>query len=572
MNDCQYTLEELIRELSEARSQNEELQKLVSGLRQENEALSERIENYNLHFSMADDVMYSYNNEFKILAISTNVERVLGYRPDEMIGKSFQSLGVLDPVDMHRAAEDALQVLSGKPVLYSTYQFITKDGVKKYGEVSGVPINKDGRVIGSISVARDITQRVLIEKELRKYRDNLEDLVKKRTEEITEVNKRMNREIEEHRQTEEALQKSEAKYRLLTEHMNDIVGMMDLNLRLIFVSPSIEKIAGFTPEECMQLDPTQMMTPESLARVIEVISEELEREQIEGVDPRRTTKLELEYYHKDGSTMWLETVASFIRDNTGKIVGIHGLSRDINERKRIEEERIKLLAELERSNKDLEQFANIAAHDLQEPLRMVSSFTQLLARRYGDKLDSNARDYIEFAVKGSNRMQKMIQDLLNYSRMVTQRRAPVLADMDSVIEEVMANLQLAISDSGASVTHDALPTVMADYSQLIQVFQNLVGNAIKFRREEPICIHISANQTEDEWIFSVKDNGIGIEPQHFERIFVLFERLHAGEKYQGNGIGLALCKRIIQQLGGRIWVESRSGKGSTFYFTLKRVE
>jgi light-regulated signal transduction histidine kinase (bacteriophytochrome) len=169
-------------------------------------------------------------------------------------------------------------------------------------------------------------------------------------------------------------------------------------------------------------------------------------------------------------------------------------------------------------------------------------------------------------------MQRMIQDLLNYSRVISVGRAPVPIDMNSVIDETLANLHLAISDSGASVIHDFLPVVMADHSQFVQVFQNLIGNAIKFRRDDPLRIHVSAGKIGDEWVFSVKDNGMGIEPQYFERIFVLFERLHAGETYQGAGIGLALCKRIIARLGGRIWVESNPGKGSTFYFTLKGVE
>ena len=178
---------------------------------------------------------------------------------------------------------------------------------------------------------------------------------------------------------------------------------------------------------------------------------------------------------------------------------------DITEQKRTEDERNKLLAELERSNKDLEQFANVASHELQEPLRMVSSFTQLLAKRYGDKLDQHARNYLDFAVKGSNRMQRMIKDLLDYSCVVTAGKGPVPTDMNSVINETLANLKLAMSDSGASVIHDALPVVMADHSLLVQVFQNLIGNAIKFHRDDPLRIHVSASKNGDEWVFSVKE-------------------------------------------------------------------
>jgi PAS domain S-box-containing protein len=274
----------------------------------------------------------------------------------------------------------------------------------------------------------------------------------------------------------------------------------------------------------------------------------------------------------DGTKRWLMSRAQPVRDDHGQVARYIGVVMDITERKKMEAEVFNALAELERSNKELEQFAYVASHDLQEPLRMVSSFTQLLARRYGDKLEQDARDYIDFAVKGSNRMQRMIQDLLNYSRVVTRGRMPEPTDMGKVLDETLVNLSLAISDSGASVTHDDLPVVVADHSQLVQVMQNLIGNAIKFRRDDPVRIHVSAARTGDEWVFAVKDNGMGIETQYFERIFLLFERLHAGEKYRGTGIGLALCKRIIERLGGRIWVDSEPGKGTTFYFTLRGEE
>jgi light-regulated signal transduction histidine kinase (bacteriophytochrome) len=200
---------------------------------------------------------------------------------------------------------------------------------------------------------------------------------------------------------------------------------------------------------------------------------------------------------------------------------------------------------------------------------MVSRFTQLLARRYKGKLDKDAQDYINYAVNGANRMQKLIQDLLTYSRVSTRGNEPAPTDMNVVLGEALANLHMAIDESGTLVTNDDLPVVMADRSQLVQVFQNLIGNAIKFRSEDPPRIHVSAEKKEEEWIFSIRDNGMGIEPQYFERIFILFQRLHAGEKYRGTGIGLALCKRVIQRMGGRVWVESEPGKGSVFYFTLK---
>jgi signal transduction histidine kinase len=223
---------------------------------------------------------------------------------------------------------------------------------------------------------------------------------------------------------------------------------------------------------------------------------------------------------------------------------------------------------LERSNKDLEQFAYVASHDLQEPLRMVASYVQLLERRYKDRLDSDAKEFITFAVDGATRMQKLINDLLSYSRISTRGKEFKDTDSKYALDQAIENLRMAIKDSGARITYDKLPEISSDESQLIQLFQNLIDNAIKFRSQEVPHIHISARDNRSEWLFSVQDNGVGIDPQHAERIFVIFQRLHEREKYPGTGIGLAICKRIVERHGGRIWVESEPGKGSTFFFTI----
>ena len=227
-----------------------------------------------------------------------------------------------------------------------------------------------------------------------------------------------------------------------------------------------------------------------------------------------------------------------------------------------------LITELEHSNRELEQFAYVASHDLQEPLRMVSSYTELLERRYGDKLDDKAREFIGYAVDGAVRMQRLINDLLEFSRVSTRGKALQPVDVTRVLGTVRANLSVAIQDAGALVTNDALPTVMADETQLVQLLQNLIGNAIKFRGRERPHVHVGAQATATEWVFAVRDNGIGIAPEYFERIFVIFQRLHARDEYPGTGIGLAVCRRILDRHGGRIWVESEPGRGSTFYFAL----
>ena len=236
--------------------------------------------------------------------------------------------------------------------------------------------------------------------------------------------------------------------------------------------------------------------------------------------------------------------------------------------KKLREEHRRSLEELARSNRDLEQFAYVASHDLQEPLRMVAAYTQLLAERYQGKLDENADKYIHYAVDGATRMQRLVQDLLAFSRVGRSGAERRKVDCNSVLATALQNLQAAIEESGARIEAGPLPSVLGDASQLLQVFQNLVGNAIKFRGAEPLLIRINAEKSGREWWFSFADNGIGIASEHAELIFVIFKRLHTREEYAGNGIGLSICKKIVEQLGGRIWVESIPGQGATFRFTL----
>jgi signal transduction histidine kinase len=225
-------------------------------------------------------------------------------------------------------------------------------------------------------------------------------------------------------------------------------------------------------------------------------------------------------------------------------------------------------AELERSNTELAQFAYIASHDLQEPLRMVTSYLQLLERRYSAQLDETAHEFIGFAVDGANRMQQLIRDLLLYSRVGTQSKPFVRTPCEQILQGVLNNLQVAIEETQAVITHDDLPEIAVDATQFGQLLQNLIGNALKFRGQEPPVIHIGAEQQGATWLFSVQDNGIGIEPQYNERIFVIFQQLHTRDKYPGTGIGLAICRKIVERHGGRIWVESVYGEGTTFYFTV----
>ena len=243
-------------------------------------------------------------------------------------------------------------------------------------------------------------------------------------------------------------------------------------------------------------------------------------------------------------------------------------NRDLAQSRKALEESIE---ELARSNADLQQFAYVASHDLKEPLRMVASYTQLLARRYKGKLDSDADEFIRYAVDGANRMQLLINDLLTYSRVTVQDKVFEEVDCNSVLEEVLNDLRVAVEESRAVVTRDPLPRVMADRVQLGQLFQNLIGNAIKFHGKEAPQVYVSAERRPTEWLFSVRDNGVGLDPEYAERIFVIFQRLHNREEYPGTGIGLAICKKIVERHGGRIWVVSQTGQGATFHFTLPLV-
>ncbi len=247
---------------------------------------------------------------------------------------------------------------------------------------------------------------------------------------------------------------------------------------------------------------------------------------------------------------------------------IDSTSDEITQRKRAQKKLKETLAELASSNTDLEQFAYVASHDLQEPLRMISSYVQLLARRYSGKLDADADEFIGFAVDGAARMQKLINDLLTYSRVGRRRKLFEPTDVNYVLSLTLVDLENAIEESHAIITNDELPTVMADQAQVSQLLQNLLSNAIKFRGEGPPHIHISSEQENGQWIFSVSDDGIGIDPQYHERIFAIFQRLHGRTEYDGTGIGLSVCKSIVERHGGNIWLESKSGSGSTFCFSI----
>ncbi len=364
--------------------------------------------------------------------------------------------------------------------------------------------------------------------------------------------------VTDRKRAERMLQEASRYTRSLIEASLDPLVTIDREGNITDVNQATEKATGVNRDRLIGSEFAQYFTDPDKAR--------------KGYQQVFTTGFVRDYplaiRHASGGVVEVLYNASIFRNGTGEVAGVFAAARDITARKRAEQALSERAAELARSNAELQQFAYVASHDLQEPLRMVANYTQLLARRYRGRLDPDADEFIAYAVEGATRMEALIQALLAYSRVTTQAQVPMRVSPDRILSVALANLTVAIQESGAIITSDPMPDVMADEVQLMQVFQNLVGNALKFRRGEPCQIHIAGTARGHECIFSVRDNGVGIAPEHHDRIFGLFQRLQARAAYPGTGMGLAICKKIAERHGGRIWVESEPGEGSTFYFTL----
>ncbi|MCK6628740.1 MAG: PAS domain S-box protein [Anaerolineae bacterium] len=364
--------------------------------------------------------------------------------------------------------------------------------------------------------------------------------------------------ITERKQADEKLRESQELFQMLFDLSPVAYSLAKLAEKIVDINPACEKLFGYPKTEIVgkrAADIDFWADPSERQKAFEKFSSE-----------GRLDNFEFAYKTKSGAVGWAIVYANIIEQGGEKYV----LSEfvDITERKRAEADLVRTMEELKRSNADLEQFAYIASHDLQEPLRAVAGAVQLLQKRYGGQLDERADEFIRHAVEGATRMQTLINDLLAYSRVGTRGQPFQPVDSTAALADALANLTVAIRESGAVITHDHLPTVVADRTQLTQLFQNLIANAIKFRGEQTPEIRIKAEQQKGQWLFAVADNGIGLEAEYYERIFGVFQRLHTRREYPGTGIGLALCKKIVERHGGRIWVESEPGRGSTFYFTL----
>ncbi len=412
--------------------------------------------------------------------------------------------------------------VSGQPVVGDALEIIRADGVIRHFYGNAVPLfDSHGAIRGAVSVLLDIT-------ELREAHDRIANLA------------------------------------AIVESSSDAIIGKTLEGIIISWNTGAEALYGYSAGEVIGRSISLLVPPDHPYELPALLEKIRRGEVIAAHDTHRM--------RKDSTLVEVSLMVSPIKDSTGKIIGASTIARDITERKEYEEKIKQYSGELERSNKELNHFASIVSHDLRAPLRAVSGFTGLLQKRYKEKLDAEADRYISHITEATERMNHLIDDLIEYAR-VGRENTIARVNVNTVIEKTLANLTFEIQESEAVIAVDPLPTVSANSTQLIQLFQNLVGNAIKYCDTTP-RIHISAERRgergrkEGEWLFRISDNGIGIDPGQFERIFQIFQRLHARDAYSGTGIGLAVSKKIVESLGGLIWVESKPGEGSTFFFTL----
>ncbi len=495
-----------------------------------------------------------------------------------MLGRDREELEHMSVPDIHpleslpevmdafeRQARGELLVATDLPVLRA-------DGSAFYADITSAPIEVMGKsyVMGIFS---DVTDRKQAQEALQQAHDELEKRVKQRTRALEKANRKLKSEMHERKEAERRVRQQEEYFRSLIENSSDAIAIMDADGTILYESPSVERILGYRPDELVGRNVVEYVHGDASQEVASV------RATILGTPGQPVGPVEMSIRHRDRSWRTVECMLHNLLDEP-KVGGVIVNYRDVTERREAEDDLRETLTELQRSNDELEQFAYVASHDLQEPLRMVSNYVELLEMDYKGKLSEDADEYIDFITDGTRRMFKLIDDLLAFSRVRTKAQPFEPTDVNHVLEDVLENLRTSIEEAQAEVTSGDMPTVTADACQVAQVFQNLISNAIKFRGERPPRIEISAQRekgrrgkdgaesSKDHWVFSVRDNGIGLDPEYAEKIFVIFQRLHSQEEYPGTGIGLAVCKKIVERHGGRIWVESDPGEGSVFHFTI----
>lgn len=463
----------------------------------------------------SDDAIIGKALDGTILSWNPAAERLYGYKPQEAIGRP---ISIIFPEDI-RLQEAALldRLQHGERIDHYETVRIHKDGTRIHISLTISPIRDTwGKIIGYSTIERDITEKWLHQKRLRDLINNL----------------------------------------------SVFVVLLNSDGTIVEINPTALALADHPPEA---------ITGKSLDQVWE-FTEEIQIPLCEAVQlaaSGETVHYNAQVINAKNALVAMDFTIGPILDTQGEVAYLVASGVDITAHKRVEHELALHTIELRQSNEELERFAHVASHDLQEPLRMVISYLQLLELRYRDQLDQDAKDFIDFAVDGAARMKALISDLLAYSRVQQSEKTFQPVQMQCILDQALDNLQVTIEDNRATVVQNSpMPEVVADKSQILQVWQNLLSNALKFRSEASPEIYIDAVRRDDRWVFSVRDNGIGIESQHLERIFVIFQRLHTNREYPGTGIGLAICKKIVEQHGGTIWIESTPEQGTTVYFTI----
>jgi len=492
-----------------------------TGRGQAEAALRESEEQYRMLLDgVQDHAIFMLDPGGRIVNWNAGAERIQGYSVEQIIGRNFSCLFPAEDIQRGRPQE-VLAIAAANGRHEEQGMRVRKDGSRFLANVACTALRDPaGSLRGFTEISRDLSES----------------------------------------------KESGAKYRGLLEAAPDAMVVVNPGGEIVLLNVQAEKQFGYRRDELVGQQ-VKNIIPEGFA---ERLIADGTRSAAEALAQQIGTGIELSGRRKDGSEFPIEIMLSPLESAEGVLVT--AAIRDISTRKKAELHLLRKVEELNRSNEELGQFAYIASHDLQEPLRMVASYTQLLSRRYKGKLDADADEFIAFAVDGASRMQRLIQDLLAYSRVGTKGKDLLDTSSQEALQRALLNLRGAIEERGALVTHGPLPPVLADETQLVQLFQNLVGNAIKYQRPGGVPqVHVSVTRSgEDKWMFAVKDNGLGIDPQYFEKIFGMFQRLHKREEFAGTGIGLAICKKIVERHGGNISVESQPGQGSTFFFALAR--
>jgi PAS domain S-box-containing protein len=504
----------------------------------------------------SEDAIITKSLNGTITSWNKGAETIYGYSADEIIGSN---ISILAPKNLKLEIDELIEdIKQGKKVHHYETVRIRKDGRLINISITLSPIYIKGQLVGISTIARDITQSKKVEAELKRYRGQLENLVKERTVELESAYKSLKESQEHYLTLFNSIDEGFCTVEVIFDENN-----YPVDYRFLEVNPAFEKQTGLIDAKNNLMRDMASDHEDYWFEIYGKVA--LTGKPIRFVnEAKQLNRWYYVYAFKVGNPENREVAILFsditkFKESENKLKNYqHTLEKQVKERTK----------ELTRSNSELEHFAYVASHDLREPLRMITSFLQLLERKYDDKLDKDAHEFIGFAVDGAKRLNNMINDLLEYSQVTSKDKEFKPIDSEQILEETLINLKVPIDENKAVISHDPLPTIVGDKEILVELFQNLISNSIKYHGNDPPKIQVSAKEENNHHCFSIKDNGIGMSNDHLERIFTIFQRLHGQDEYEGTGIGLSIAQKIVHEHGGQIWVESQEGKGSTFYFTI----